>query len=60
VAVGFDVWVIGLLNGMVGYSVMAKSKTERSREALEEREREREWGEKKERGPSNSNKLGPT
>jgi hypothetical protein len=58
VAVGFDVWVIGLLNGMVGYSVMAKSKRERSREALEERERE--WGEKKERGPSNSNKLGPT
>jgi hypothetical protein len=43
VAVGFDVWVIGLLNGMVGYSVMAESKRERSREASEgERERERE------------------
>ena len=31
-----------MLNGMVGYSVMAKSKRERSRETLEERERERE------------------
>jgi hypothetical protein len=58
VAVGFDVWVIGLLNKMVAYSVMAESKRERSREALEERERK--WGEKKERGPSNGNKLGPT
>jgi hypothetical protein len=58
VAVGFDVWVIGLFNGMVGYSVMAESKRERSREALEERERK--WGEKKERGSNNSNKLGST
>uniref|UniRef100_A0A2N9HGL0 Uncharacterized protein n=1 Tax=Fagus sylvatica TaxID=28930 RepID=A0A2N9HGL0_FAGSY len=46
VAIGF---ARGLLNGMVGYSVMAESKRERSREALEERERK--WGEKKEREP---------
>ena len=57
-AVGLDVWVIGLLNRMVGYSVMAESKRETSRVALEERERK--WGEKKERGSSNGNKLGPT
>ena len=44
-AMGFDVWVIGLLNRMVGYSVMTESKRERSREALEERERK--WREKK-------------
>jgi hypothetical protein len=43
VAVGFDVWVISLLNGMVGYSVMAESKREREAEKLmEERERKRE------------------
>jgi hypothetical protein len=40
VAVGFDVYVIGLLNGMVDYSVMAESKREREAEKLtEEREK---------------------
>jgi hypothetical protein len=43
VAVGFDVWVISLLNELVGYSVMAESKREREAEKLtEERERKRE------------------
>jgi hypothetical protein len=42
--------VIGLLNGMVGYSVMAESKREREAEKLTE-EREK-TGEK--------NKVGPT
>ena len=37
---------------------MPKSKEERSREALEEREREK-MGRKEEGGPSNGNKLGP-
>jgi hypothetical protein len=37
---------------------MAESKRERSREAFGGRERK--WGEKKERGPNNSNKLGLT
>jgi hypothetical protein len=45
VAVGFDVWVISLLNGMVGYSVMAESKREREAKKLTE-ERERENGRK--------------
>ncbi len=36
---------------------MPESKGERSREALEEREK---MGRKEERGPSNGNKLGPT
>jgi hypothetical protein len=49
VAVGFDVWVISLLNGMVGYSVMAESKRERSRKAYGgEREK---TGEKNKMGP---------
>ena len=40
---------------------MPESKGERSREALEERERERKkMGRKEEGGPSNGNKLGPT
>jgi hypothetical protein len=57
VAVGFDVWVIGLLNGMIGYSLMAESERERSIKAYRgererERERERENGRKKKRvGP---------
>ena len=42
--------------GVLKEIVMAER--ERSREALEERERK--WREKKERGPSNGNKLGPT
>jgi hypothetical protein len=49
VAVGFDVWVIGLLNEMVGYSVMAESKREEQKGL---RRRERENGRKKKRvGP---------
>ena len=51
VAVGFDVWVIGLLDGMVDYSVMAESKREKQK-SLRRRERERENGRKKKRvGP---------
>ena len=60
-AVGFDVWVIGLLNGMVGYSVMAERKEREKQRSVwrreRERERERKWGEK-ERGLSNGNKTG--
>ena len=49
VVVGFDVWVIGLLDGMVGYSVMAESKREKQKSL---RRRERENGRKKKRvGP---------
>jgi hypothetical protein len=41
VAVGFDVWVISLLNELVGYSVMAESKREREKQkSLRRRERE--------------------
>jgi hypothetical protein len=43
-AVGFDVWVIGLLNGMVGYFVMTESKRERREKHWR---RERENGEKR-------------
>ena len=45
-AVSFDVWVIGLLNGMVGYSVMAESKREREREAEKLTEEREKMGEK--------------
>ena len=58
-AVGFNVWVTGLLNGMVGYSVMAESKRERSSTASGG-EREKIGRKKETCGPSNGNKLGPT
>ena len=45
-----------MLNGMVGYSVMAESKREKQKSL---RRRERKW-EKKIRWVSNGNKLGPT
>ena len=49
--------MIGLLNGMVGYSVMAESKREREREKQKSlRRRERKW-EKKIRWANNGNKL---
>jgi hypothetical protein len=51
VAVGFDVWVISLLNGMVGYSIMAESKREREKQKSLRR-RERETGEKNKVGPA--------
>ena len=53
--VGFDVWVIGLLNGMVGYSVMAERKEKEKQRSVWRKERK--WGEK-ERGLSNGNKAG--
>ena len=52
----FEQSVMVAVYGVLEEIVMAER--ERSREALQDRERK--WGEKKERGPSKGNKLGPT
>ena len=59
-AVGFDVWVIGLLNGMVGYSVMAERKEREKQRSVWRRERERENGEKRNVDSVTVIKLEPT